>query len=131
MSMSDPIADMLARIRNALSARHSSARIPHSVLKGEIAAILKEKGYIEDFKIIRSKPRPTILIRLKYHDGAPAIRGLKRLSRPGLRDYRSASDLPRVLNGLGSAIISTSQGVLSDDEARAANVGGEALCVVW
>ena len=132
MSMSDPIADFLTRIRNAVMARHDTLEVPASNLKAELAALLKQEGYVKNFKIIREGVQGSIRVTLKYDsDRRPAIQGLKRVSRPGLRVYRKANDLPVVLNGLGSVIISTSSGIMTDKEAREANVGGEILCYVW
>ncbi|MBF0170129.1 MAG: 30S ribosomal protein S8 [Nitrospinae bacterium] len=131
MSMSDPVADMLARLRNATLARHDTVEIPFSTVKGEIAAALRQEGYIEGFKIVRNEPIDVIRVKLKYQGDLPAIRGVKRVSRPGLRVYSKASQLPKVLNGLGSAILSTNRGILTDAEAREANVGGEVLCHIW
>jgi small subunit ribosomal protein S8 len=131
MSMSDPVADMLARIRNAVLARHDAVEIPFSNIKGEIAALLKQEGYVAGFKVIRNEPVNIIRVKLKYQGDLPAIRGIKRVSRPGLRVYSNAAELPKVLNGLGAAILSTNRGILTDAEAREANVGGEVLCHVW
>jgi small subunit ribosomal protein S8 len=128
----DPIADYLTRIRNAVMANHRLVEIPASNLKKEMTKILYEKGYILNFKV-EDEPRPgTIKIALKYHPETKisAINKLERASRPGLRSYASASEIPRVLNGLGIAIISTSRGVMTDKEARKMNVGGEVLCFV-
>lgn len=130
--MTDPIADMLARIKNALMARHKSVRIPSSKIKLEIARILKEEGYIEDFKYINEKPQPQIEIILKYDENKrPVIAGVKRISKPGRRIYKGYRDLPKVLDGLGIAIISTSQGIMTDHEARKRKIGGEVLCEIW
>ncbi|MFW2331074.1 MAG: 30S ribosomal protein S8 [Nitrospinota bacterium] len=132
MSMSDPLADMLTRIRNAIAMNHKRVVIPHSVIKGEIAALLKEEGFVENFKIVRSSlNRHNIEIGLKYYKGKPAIYGLKRVSRPGLRVYKKSKDIPSVFSGLGVAIMSTSKGILSDKEARLHKVGGEILCYIW
>ncbi len=131
MSMSDPVADMLARLRNATMARHDHVEIPFSTIKGEIAAVLRQEGYVEGFKIVRNEPIDIIRVKLKYQGDLPAIRGIKRVSRPGLRVYSKASELPKVLNGLGAAILSTNRGILTDVEAREANVGGEVLCHIW
>ncbi|QJA06961.1 30S ribosomal protein S8 [Thermosulfurimonas marina] len=130
--MTDPIADMLARIRNALMARHKTVEIPASRMKREIARILKEEGYIEDYEWVAEGPQGKIVITLKYDEGRrPVISGLKRVSKPGRRVYAGAKKLPRVLGGLGIAIISTSQGIMTDHEARRRGVGGEILCEVW
>jgi len=130
--MTDPIADMLARIRNALMARHKTVEIPASRMKREIARILKEEGYIEDYEFVAEGPQGKIVITLKYDENRrPVIAGLKRVSKPGRRVYAGAKKLPRVLGGLGIAIISTSQGIMTDHEARRRGVGGEILCEVW
>lgn len=131
MSMTDPIADMLARIRNAVQARHDKVVMPASKIKAEIAAALAQEGYVRDFKVIKDDKQGLIRIRLKYKGDTPAIRGLSRVSRPGMRVYASASDIQPILNGAGSAIISTSRGIMTDQEAREANVGGEVLLNVW
>ena len=129
--MTDPIADMLTRIRNAVQARHESVSIPSSKEKLEIARILKEEGYINDYKV-EGDFRKNIIIDIKYgKNGEKVISGVKRISKPGLRVYRNCEDLPRVLNGLGIAIISTNQGLLTDKQAREKHVGGEVLCYVW
>ena len=130
--MTDPIADMLARIRNALMARHKTVEIPASRMKREIARILKEEGYIEDYEFVAEGPQGKIVITLKYDENRrPVIAGLKRVSKPGRRVYAGVKKLPRVLGGLGIAIISTSQGIMTDHEARRRGVGGEILCEVW
>ncbi len=130
--MTDPIADMLARIRNALMARHKTVEIPASKLKQEIARILKEEGYIEDYEFVAEGPQGKIVITLKYDENRrPVIAGLKRVSKPGRRIYAGAKKLPRVMGGLGIAIISTSRGIMTDHEARKRGVGGEILCEVW
>lgn len=128
----DPIADYLTRLRNALQANHRIVEIPSSKLKQEMTKILFDKGYILNYKFEEDKFPPTIKIALKYHPVTkiPAISKLERASRPGLRNYVGAPELPRVLNGLGIAIISTSHGVMSDKEARQKNIGGEVLCYV-
>ena len=131
MSMTDPIADMLTRIRNALMVRHNKVEMPASQIKAEIAALLAHEGYIKDFKIVRDDKQGSIIIALKYSEGAPALRGLKRVSKPGLRIYAKANEVPSVLNGTGTAVLSTNKGILSDVEAREAHVGGEVLCHVW
>ncbi len=134
MTMTDPIADMLTRIRNANTAMHDSVRMPGSKLKVALANILEREGYIAGFTTSEdpSHPGSTIEIRMKYtHDRARAIAGLKRVSTPGLRVYARADKLPRVLGGLGVAVLSTSQGLLTDREARQQQVGGEVLCYVW
>jgi len=130
--MTDPIADMLIRIKNALMARHKTVEIPASKMKLEIARILKEEGYIEDFKYIDEKPQGKIEIVLKYDENKkPVIAGVKRVSKPGRRIYKGYKDLPKVLDGLGIAIISTSQGIMTDHEARRRKIGGEVLCEIW
>jgi small subunit ribosomal protein S8 len=132
MSVNDPIADFLTRIRNAQMAKHDTVEIPHSKLKRELARILKEEGYIDDFSERGSGAEARIVIELKYGpDGQRAITGLRRMSRPGRRVYRKQSNIPRVLDGLGVAILSTSQGILTDHAARRAGVGGEVLCFVY
>ena len=132
MSVSDPIADMLTRIRNAVMMRHAYVAIPASKLKIEIARILKEEGYIEDFEVTQDRPRPIIRIRLKYdQDRRPALTGLKRVSKPGRRVYVKRREIPWVLSGMGTAILSTPKGVMTDRKARRLNVGGEVLCYVW
>lgn len=132
--MTDPIADYLTRLRNAIMAKHKVVEIPASNTKKEITKILKEKGYILNYKIDEEKNfQGSIKIALKYHpvDGTPAIKTLKRVSKPGLRRYCDTNSIPRVLNGLGIAIISTSKGVITDKEAGELNVGGEILCYVY
>lgn len=127
----DPIADYLTRVRNAQMARHKVVEIPASGIKKEITKILEDKGYILSHKVEDDGKQGVIKIALKYTNNAPAIKKIQRVSTPGLRKYAGANDLPRVLNGLGIAIISTSKGVISDKEARAQNVGGEVLCYVY
>lgn len=129
--MTDPIADFLTRIRNASTAGHRSVDIPASKLKERLADILKDQGFIEDFERVSDGPQGTLRLKLRYVDGAPAVLGLRRVSRPGLRRYATVVDLPRVRNGLGIAVISTSHGLMTDKEARSRNVGGEILCYVW
>jgi small subunit ribosomal protein S8 len=138
MSMSDPIADMLIRIRNAQMVGHTEVAMPASKLKASIAQVLKDEGYIEDFAI-RAKggdqggddgAKKELRIGLKYYAGRPVIERLERVSKPGLRVYRGRDDIPRVMNGLGVAILSTSRGVMTDRKARADGVGGEVLCIV-
>ncbi len=131
MNITDPIADMLTRIRNAGSAKHPTVEIPASKMKKAIAEILLEEGYIKHFQVINDGVQGTIKITLKYNSGERAIMGLRRVSKPGLRVYAGADELPRVLRGLGVAIISTSRGVMTDKKAREANVGGEVLAFVW
>jgi small subunit ribosomal protein S8 len=132
MSMTDPISDLLTRVRNATMVRHDRADIPASKIKLEIAKILKQEGFIRTFKLLEEGPQGLIRIYLKYaDDGEPAIHGLRRISKPGRRVYRSVNDLPKVRNGLGVAVISTNRGVLTDEQARRLQVGGEVLCELW
>ena len=131
MSMSDPIADMLTRIRNAQSAEKVSVGMPLSKLKVAIAQVLKDEGYIEDFKVNdQNATKPLLEIGLKYYAGKPVIERIERVSRPGLRIYKPAREIPQVMNGLGVAIVSTSRGVMTDRKARSDGVGGEVLCIV-
>ena len=132
MSMSDPLADMLTRIRNAGMVKFESLEMPLSNLKADVAKILKKEGYINDFQVVEDKKQGTLKIELKYdqHNRA-AISGLKRVSKPGCRIYVKHNEIPKVMSGLGVAIVSTSKGVMSDREARAMKVGGELLCEVW
>lgn len=130
MSMTDPIADMLTRIRNAQMADKVAVTMPSSKLKVSIAKVLKDEGYIDDFAIRENGGLPELDIALKYYAGRPVIERIERISKPGLRVYKGANDLPRVMNGLGIAIVSTPKGVMTDSKARAGNVGGEVLCVV-
>lgn len=130
MSMSDPIADMLTRIRNAQRAEKVLVVVPLSKVKTAIAQVLKDEGYIEDFKVREDGGKSFLDIGLKYYAGKPVIERIERVSRPGLRIYKPAKDIPQVLNGLGVAIVSTSQGVMTDRKARATGVGGEVLCIV-
>jgi small subunit ribosomal protein S8 len=132
--MTDPIADLLTRIRNAIMAGHKVVEAPASKLKKEIARILHEKGYILSYKVAEDDgPQGTLKIALKYNARSkqPAIKGIRRVSRPGLRQYAGVEDMPRVLNGLGIAIISTSKGLMTDKEAKKENIGGEVLCYVY
>lgn len=132
MSMTDPVADMLTRIRNALQAGHPAVDIPTSRLKSDIARILRDEGFINDFDVRGEGAQPKLHVRLRYdNDKNAIILGLERVSRPGRRVYRGRDELPKVLNGLGVAIISTSRGVMTDAQARRAGVGGEVLCRVW
>lgn len=132
MVMTDPIADMLTRIRNANVVRHEKLELPASTMKKEIADILKREGYVRDYEFIEDNKQGVLRIFLKYGaDEERVITGLKRISKPGLRVYAKATEVPRVLNGLGTAIISTSKGVLSDKEARSQAVGGEVLAYIW
>jgi small subunit ribosomal protein S8 len=130
MSMSDPIADMLTRIRNAQLAEKTSVVVPASKLKVSIAKVLKDEGYIEDFALRGEGAKKALEIGLKYYAGRPVIERIERVSRPGLRIYKPANDIPQVMNGLGVAIVSTSRGVMTDRKARQTGVGGEVLCIV-
>lgn len=130
MSMSDPIADMLTRIRNAQLAEKASVVVPSSKLKVSIAKVLKDEGYIEDFAVREDSGKSSLEIGLKYYAGRPVIERIERVSRPGLRIYKPAKDIPQVMNGLGVAIVSTSRGVMTDRKARQSGVGGEVLCIV-
>ena len=130
MSMTDPIADMLTRIRNANQMRNEIVKMPHSKAKLEIAKILKEEGYITDY-VVEEADKKVLTLILKYSGTTRVITGLKRISKPGLRVYASCKDLPKVLNGLGIAIISTSNGMLTDKQARAKGVGGEVVAYIW
>ncbi|MBA3388911.1 MAG: 30S ribosomal protein S8 [Actinomycetota bacterium] len=132
MTVTDPIADFLTRIRNAHMAKHDTVEIPHSKMKREVARILKEEGYITDFSEKGAGAEARLVVELKYSpDGQRAIRGLRRMSRPGRRVYRNRTNIPRVLDGLGVAILSTSQGILTDHAARRQGIGGEVLCFVY
>lgn len=132
MSMTDPVSDMLTRIRNATTVRHDRTDVPASKMKVEIAKILKQEGFIRTFKLLEEGPQGLIRIYLKYaEDGEPVIHGLRRVSTPGRRVYRAADELPKVQNGLGVAVVSTNRGVLTDEQARGLRVGGEVLCEVW
>jgi small subunit ribosomal protein S8 len=130
MSMSDPIADMLTRIRNAQSVQKTTVNIPGSKVKTGIAVVLKNEGYITDFRNIEADGRITLEVTLKYFQGKGVIETLKRASRPGLRQYRGKDELPKILNGLGIVVVSTSQGIMTDAQARAVGQGGEILCFV-
>ncbi|MDO8438490.1 MAG: 30S ribosomal protein S8 [Nitrosomonadaceae bacterium] len=130
MSMSDPIADMLTRIRNAQLAEKTVVAMPASKLKAAIAQVLKDEGYIEHFAVHETDGKPVLEINLKYYAGRPVIEKIERVSRPGLRIYKSSDKLPKVMNGLGVAIVSTSKGVMTERKARASGVGGEVLCIV-
>ena len=132
MHITDPVADMLTRIRNANNAKHESVDVPASNMKKSIAQILLDEGYIKDFKVVEDGTQGMIHITLKYHAGKEkVISGLRRVSKPGLRVYVGADELPQVLRGLGIAIVSTSKGVMTDKAARAAHVGGEVLAFIW
>lgn len=130
MSMSDPIADMLTRIRNAQLAEKTAVAMPSSKLKKAIAQVLKDEGYIEHFAVREVDSKPVLEISLKYYAGRPVIEKIQRVSRPGLRIYKSSDKLPNVMNGLGVAIVSTSKGVMTERKARASGIGGEVLCIV-
>lgn len=130
MSMSDPIADMLTRIRNAQLARKKNVKMPNSRIKISITKVLKDEGYIDDFSVKNIDNKSILDISLKYYCGSPVIESINRISKPGLRIYKSKNDLPNVMNGLGIAIISTSKGVMTERKARANGIGGELLCVV-
>ena len=130
MSMHDPVSDMLTRIRNAQMVAHTEVVMPASRLKASIAQVLKDEGYIEAFKVSGDAVKPVLEIALKYHAGRPVIEKIERVSKPGLRIYKGKDAIPRVMNGLGIAIVSTSRGVMTDRKARATGVGGEVLCIV-
>lgn len=131
--MTDPIADLLTRIRNANKMRYEKLNIPASKVKIDILNVLKQEGFIQDFKLVKSEtdPQGVTEVTLKYVGNERVIKGLKRISKPGLRVYAKSSELPRVLNGLGIALISTSQGIMTDKNARTLNIGGEVLAYVW
>ena len=129
--MTDPIADMLTRIRNAIMVRHDTVVVPASKIKLSIAKILKEEGFISDFEVVKGKPHREIKVQLRYIDNKPAISGLKRMSKPGLRLYVQKKEIPRVYGGLGIAILSTSQGLKTGQQAWRQGSGGELLCYVW
>lgn len=131
MSMTDPIADLFTRVRNALMAGHSTVDIPNSNIKARISGILKEEGFIKGHRIFEDNKQGVLRVYLKYRDDEPVIHGIKRISKPGRRKYVSRNEIPRVLNGLGVAILSTSGGVLTDEACRAKGVGGEVLGYVW
>ena len=132
MTMSDPLGDMLTRIRNASAARHKDLTIPSSKVKREIARVLAEEGFIESWETAPDGVQETLSMRLKYVEGrTPVVSGLKRISKPGLRVYARKTEIPRVLGGLGLAILSTSRGIMTGSQARKLNLGGEVLCYVW
>ena len=132
MHITDPIADMLTRIRNANSAKHDTVDIPASNMKKAIAQILVDEGYIKNYKLIEDGKQGVIRVTLKYGEGkSQVITGLRRVSKPGLRIYSNVEEMPKVMKGLGVAIVSTSKGIMTDREARKQNVGGEVLCYVW
>jgi len=130
MSMSDPIADMLTRIRNAQQSEKQTVAVPASKLKAAIAKVLKDEGYIEDYAVRSEDGKSQLDISLKYYAGRPVIEKIERVSRPGLRIYKPSKDIPVIMNGLGVAIVSTSKGVMTDRKARGMGVGGEVLCIV-
>lgn len=129
MSMQDPIADMLTRIRNGQMAKHEEVSMPSSKMKVSVAKVLEDEGYIKSFSV-EEGVQPVLTVQLKYFEGRPVIEKIERVSRPGLRIYKATQDLPKVMGGLGVAVVSTNKGVMSDRAARAANVGGEVLCYV-
>ncbi|MEQ8273853.1 MAG: 30S ribosomal protein S8 [Deltaproteobacteria bacterium] len=130
--INDPVADMLTRIRNGINARHMKVPMPLSKLKVRIAEVLKTEGFIEDYEVQNAGERPTLTVQLRYdRNRDPVITGLKRISRPGLRQYVNADHIPTIRNGLGIAVVSTSKGVMTDREARRQRVGGELMCTVW
>ncbi|HOJ07715.1 MAG: 30S ribosomal protein S8 [Ignavibacteriota bacterium] len=131
MPVTDPISDFLVRIGNAAKAKKLRVEIPASKMKIGLAEILKKENYIHDFSLVEDTKQNVIKIQLKYRDGASAITGLKRISKPGLRVYKDSEKLPRVLNGLGTAVISTSKGLMTDKEARNQSIGGEVICYIW
>jgi small subunit ribosomal protein S8 len=131
MTVTDPIADMLTRIRNAIMASHDSVVVPSSKTKLSIVKILRDEGFVDHYEVLKGKPQPVIKIQLKYTDEQPAILGLERVSKPGLRVYVEGHEIPRVYGGLGVAIISTSKGVMTGQEAWRQHIGGEILCYVW
>jgi len=131
MTITDPIADMLTRIRNAIMVNHDDVLVPSSRTKLAITRILKEEGFIEYYEVVKGKPQPMIKIRLKYTDNQPAILGLERVSKPGLRIYTGQREIPRVYGGLGIAILSTPKGIITGREAWRCHSGGEILCYVW
>lgn len=131
MPVTDPISDFLVRIRNAAKAKKLRVEIPASKMKVGLAEILKKENYIHDFTLVEDNKQNVIKIQLKYRDGSSAITGLKRISKPGLRIYKDSEKLPRVLNGLGTAVISTSKGLMTDKEARNQSIGGEVICYIW
>lgn len=131
MTMTDPVADYLTRLRNAIQAGHKRVDVPASNLKRELTKLLVEHKYIGSYSELKDTPQGTLRIQLRYTDGQPVIGGLQRVSKPGLRKYVNADSVPRVLGGLGIAVLSTSRGLMSDRQARLANVGGEVLCEIW
>jgi small subunit ribosomal protein S8 len=130
MSMTDPIADLLTRIRNGQAARKAEVSLASSKLKTAVAKVLKDEGYIADFRVAGERPKPLLTIELKYFEGRPVIDRLERVSKPGLRIYRGKDELPKVLGGMGTVIVSTPRGVMTDAQARSIGQGGEVLCIV-
>ena len=131
MSLSDPIGDMIARVKNAQARNHKKVELPSSNFKSKISNILKNEGFIKDFKIVGDEKKPTLLLELKYHSGNPVISNFERVSKPGRRIFSSAGSLPKINNGLGIAIVSTPKGVMTDIDARKQRVGGEIICKVF
>ena len=131
MSLSDPVGDYLARLRNAISAKHDKVDIPASRVKIEITRILKEEGFVQNYKIQEDRVQGTIRVFLKYSDGSPVITGLKQVSKPGRRIYSHKDKIPKVVGGLGISIVSTSRGIMTGDQSHKVGVGGEVLCQVW
>ena len=131
MSMSDPIADLLTRIRNANQRMHAETRVPHSKIKQHILDVLKEEGFITGYEVMPSGAFRELVVQLKYYEGKRVIRNIERVSKPGLRTYQRSQDLKKVLGGQGISILSTSHGVMSDEECRLRKIGGEVLCQVW
>lgn len=131
MAVSDPVADMLTRIRNAVTARHDYVLVPASEMKSSIAKILKQEGFITDYEMLKDKQQPMLRIHLKYVEGQPAVLGLERVSRPGLRVYVGQGEIPRVYSGLGISILSTPKGIMTGHEAWRRHLGGELLAYVW
>jgi small subunit ribosomal protein S8 len=129
--MQDPIADMLTRVRNASAASLKNVTMPSSKMKAAVADVLKQEGYISDFQVDGDEKKKTLTIKLKFYKNKPVIEGIKRISRPSCRIYCGSNDIPKVRNGLGTVVLSTPQGIISDKNARANNVGGEILCYVW
>ncbi len=131
MSLNDPISDFLTRIRNAVQARKETVDVRASNIVGKILEIFKADRYVEDFRLMKTDAQGSYKVYLRYNGKKPAIIGIQRVSKPGIRIYKERDNLPKVLNGLGTAVISTSKGILTDKEARKANVGGEVICVIW
>lgn len=131
MSMTDPVADMLTRLRNANKARHDRVDIPSSNLKVGIAKLLKKEGYVSNFRIFKDRRQKILRLFLRYSDGQPIILGLKRISKPGCRVYCKKDTIPKIRSGLGTAVVSTSKGIMTDEEARQNNIGGEVICTIW